>query len=223
MAIVTARRRSALDPPYVLAPERYDFRRELRSGEHGVPLSRIAHASRAVLPHLRGVVREAACVVLDTSDARDGIIVGRCTEVPRTALGSAKKLVCPGDVLVSRLRPYLRQIAWVDPGFADTHPGRVLACSTEYHVLTSVDGESIAFLVPWLLGPDVQRALAAAQEGGHHPRVGESALMGLRVSEGVILARTQTSDAVADAIASYRTVERSMNTLVAASVHPLTP
>ena len=89
----------------------------------------------------------------------------RCATARAARARRSARLV--GDLVVSRLRPYLRQIALVHPSAVAHAEGRPLALSTEFYVLAPrVDGEDLAFLVPFLLSADVQRALAGAQEGG---------------------------------------------------------
>ena len=100
-----------------------------------------------------------------------------------------------GDVLISRLRPYLRQVAYVDRTIPVLSEAALL-CSTEFFVLRSVDQQSIAFLVPFLLSVQVQRVLAASQEGGHHPRVRESTLLTLPLPSSLLETRAATSSAV---------------------------
>ena len=91
-------------------------------------------------------------------------------------------LIRPRQVVISRLRPYLRQVAWVDAGLlAEQTPGTELICSTEFFVLESVGSASVAFLVPFLLSLPIQAVLAAAQAGGHHPRFNERTLMTLPI------------------------------------------
>jgi hypothetical protein len=103
-------------------------------------------------------------------------------------------VVRPGDLLVSRLRPYLRQVALVHPRAVAEHPGRSIVCSPEFYVLASPEpGGSLAYLVPFLLGPHTQAVLAAGQEGGHHPRVPRATLFGLRVPAPVVAARAASS------------------------------
>src|SRR5208283_2146403 len=134
-----------------LAPERHLATR--LTGSDGVPLSALVaeRAERVV----DGALENA--VVFDTTHARDGLLdvrsALRATEPP----SSAKKLVRPGDLLVSRLRPYLRQIAFAHPALAAESGKRALACSTEFYVLSPrAPGESLAFLLPWLLGDEAQ-------------------------------------------------------------------
>ncbi len=157
MALLTIKRKLELERTYVLAPERYDPRREsLRSGpivKRAVPLGNIVKCVRQTISPTAKMDREL--VVIDTSDVREGIIVGRKCPTRLGNVGSAKKLFQHNDVLISRLRPYLRQVAFVDTEFAAGSVDVVLACSTEFFVLRSLNEESIAFLVPYLLSTPV--------------------------------------------------------------------
>ncbi|MFT5680319.1 MAG: hypothetical protein ACI8RZ_001225, partial [Myxococcota bacterium] len=100
---------TALAEGLILSPERYDPRREAHAD--GVPLSEVAALSSVSL-------RPSAVVgpwrVLDTSHAEAGII--RCDRRAVTTIGSTKRILTPGAVIVSRLRPYLRQVGLVDAG-----------------------------------------------------------------------------------------------------------
>ena len=137
----------------------------------------------------------------------DSIIVGRKPTVSGSEIGSAKKIFTRSDVLISRLRPYLRQVAIVDEGFVLNAGGAELACSTEFYVLRSRSSARIDFLVPYLLSTAVQKALAASQEGGHHPRFDESVLLGLPVPGAVLLQRELYTEAISIAAARYRESE----------------
>ncbi|HEY1068553.1 MAG TPA: hypothetical protein VGE52_20685 [Pirellulales bacterium] len=155
--------------------------------------------------------RAGPFLVLDTSDAREGIVVGR--KSPTRELGSLKKSLAPGDVIVSRLRPYLRQVAFIDAEFAQAAGGELLA-STEFFVLRPLDTRSLAFLVPFLLSDRVQAALAASQEGGHHPRFDEATLLALPLAPETLARRDATSAAVEQAIALHRRSERVLSELI---------
>lgn len=74
--------------------------------------------------------------------------MGGYLRVPPTSeqLNSNKKILKTGDVIISRLRPYLRQVAYVD-----IDSNLQLCASTEFYVLRARNNESIAFLVPFLL------------------------------------------------------------------------
>ena len=209
MALIASRKRSTLASSFVLAPERYDPRRALDPGRaETVPLGEIARTIRRVVqPSDRG----GPWLVLDTSDAREGIIISR--KLPTTDIGSAKKMVQPGDVIISRLRPYLRQVAYVDDQIRNLGD-RGLVCSTEFFVLRSSEGQSIAFLVPFLLSQQVQEVFAASQEGGHHTRFDEPTLLALPVPKSLVSRRETASEAVLESVKEYRTSEARIQSLV---------
>jgi hypothetical protein len=154
---------------------------------------------------------------------REGIVIGKKKPVSSDELGSAKKGFQHNDVLISRLRPYLRQVAFVDNDIPDAAPETELVCSTEFFVLRSESGDSIAFLVPFLLSTPVQKVLSASQEGGHHPRFDEETLLSLPIPERLILAREISSAEVVRGIALYRETENTMSKLIAAAEGAVTP
>ena len=218
MALICIKRASELEVIVVLAPERYDPRRESlkREGKHvdATAIGGIAQIIRHSINPGAKAVGERRCLVLDTSDVREGIIIGRKKPIRVADLGSQKKGFNCGDVIISRLRPYLRQVAFVDVAFATASPGVELACSTEFFVLRSIDQEPIAFLVPYLLSNPVQRVLAASQEGGHHPRFDERALLSIPIPAGLLAKRAAISDSVAHGATCYRQAEEIMLRLV---------
>ena len=209
MAQVAVRAADALDAGWILAPERYDPR--LTAGGAGVALGDLAEVVREHVVPERAA--PGAFLVLDTGDAQEGVLLPPAARepVPATALGSAKKAARPGDVLISRLRPYLRQVALVDAALTPA----TVACSTEFYVLRSRDGRSIAFLIAYLLSAPVQERLAAAQEGGHHPRFRQDALESLVVPESVVAARGELSAAVEQAVALARAARHALTDAVA--------
>lgn len=165
----------ALGDELVLAPERW---LAAAGNREGIPLGSLVTERRdRVLPTTE--------IVVDVTHARDGYLDLAAARRASADGGprSAKKRGMADDVLVSRLRPYLRQVALV-PADAPT-----LALSTEFYVLAPLDGEDIAWLVPYLLSPATQAILAAAQEGGHHPRVPRASLFALRVPEEIVARR----------------------------------
>jgi hypothetical protein len=192
-----------------LAPERHLATR-LVSGD-GEPLSSLVsvRSERIEGDDL------ARAVVFDTTHAREGLLDVRAALRVTEAPSSAKKRVRPGDLLVSRLRPYLRQIALVHPAARAECGARPMACSTEFYVLEPrAAGESLAFLLPWLLGAEAQAILAAAQEGGHHPRVPREVLLAMRVDPARVRDRKRASArverAVRDALDARRRLSRLM-------------
>jgi hypothetical protein len=109
--------------------------------------------------------------VLDTSNARDGLL-----EIP--VLGevvsgrtSAKKVAREGDVIVSRLRPYLRQVALIPPGASNLLGQTEFFCSTEFFVLRPLEAWMGPGIAAWLLSEPIQTMMTEAATGGHHPRI----------------------------------------------------
>lgn len=218
MALISIKRRGELAEVLALAPERYDPRRGLQ------PQGKRATLVRQVANIIRRTVQPSAalgkCLVLDTSDAREGIIAFRKQPVDGMNIGSAKKILGPKQVIISRLRPYLRQVAWVDSQMPVTS-GTLLICSTEFFVLSSVDDRSIAFLVPFLLTGQVQAVLAASQEGGHHPRFDDSVLLNLPIPEAVLRRRDDDSACVEQCVRLFRQSEDRMAQMVQADANAL--
>ena len=191
---VTVRALSDLGDDLVLAPDRWVAALDMGDG---VPLGELVVERRE-----RALVLDRA-VVLDTTHARDGLLDVASALRTAPSAKSAKKSAHAGDLVVSRLRPYLRQIALVHPAALEGVSGRPLALSTEFYVLAPREpGEDLAFLLPFLLGEQAQATLAAAQEGGHHPRVPRSSLLALRVPEKVVALRRRLSVEVNDALAA---------------------
>ncbi|MCY4212260.1 MAG: hypothetical protein OXF68_01380 [Gammaproteobacteria bacterium] len=213
MAISSVIDISKLDKGYVLAPERYDPRRG-RLNSSGPCLSDFVNV-------LRDQVNPSGCrsadrfLVLDTGDAHNGVVKPNKVPVDGSSIKSAKKRIQPAQVVISRLRPYLRQVAWIDPGLRDGKSQNVeLLCSTEFFVLGSADGNSIAFLAPFLLSPHIQSILAASQEGGHHPRFNERTLRSLPIPKQLIERRSALSEQVERAVnkarEAYRIIQESV-------------
>lgn len=192
-----------LDYGLILAPERYDPRRFVREHE-GHFLSDVADiiSEQKAADKLD---KDKRFIVLDTTHAREGLILFAGPSCGRGEIKSAKKIIQPGDVIISRLRPYLRQVAYVDNGlFQEDGFPLTLLCSTEFFVLRGKKGESIAFLVPLLLSEDVQTILAASQEGGHHPRFNRETLIRLPIPESIWKNREKLSRKVEKATKSIR-------------------
>lgn len=203
MAQTALRSSSQLDDGWILAPERYDPRREASTG--GIRLHDLVRVVRdQVSPR---ATPNGRYLVLDTGDAREGVVLTWKQPVDSTGLGSVKKVVEPGDVVISRLRPYLRQVAYIDRALGGEYH---LVCSTEFYVLRSLDDLSIAFLVLFLLSAEVQQRLNAAQEGGHHPRFNQDVLERLIVPETICEARFELSRLVDEAISASRIGQQRM-------------
>jgi hypothetical protein len=127
---------------------------------------------------------EDAQFVLDTGNAREGLLDVTILGNPVSGRTSAKKVARDGDVIVSRLRPYLRQVTFIPPGTCDLLGVDRLYCSTEFFVLRPREEDrNIAGLVAWLLSEPIQDMLGAAATGGHHPRISVDLLLNSPVEE----------------------------------------
>ena len=203
MAISTVVDVSRLDDGNVLAPERYDPRRRFVD-QFSPRLSDVVNLIREQTS-AETVDGTQRFLVLATGDAREGVIRPTVPPCDGSAIGSTKKRLRPGQVIISRLRPYLRQVAWIDTALVENTEGHIeLVCSSEFYVLDSKDGASIAFLVPFLLSNRVQSVLAASQEGGHHPRFNERTLTSLPIPTLLLERREELSARVESAVSQTR-------------------
>ena len=198
------RRYSELGDELVLAPERW---LSAPDASTGVALGELVEER---------IERVKASVILDVTHARDGYVdlpaVLRASAEPGAR--SSKKRAIANDVIVSRLRPYLRQVALVHPSLLAHGP---LALSTEFYVLAAkTPGEDVAWLVPWLLAPATQATLAAAQEGGHHPRVPRASLFALRVPDALVARRAEIDRATRAALDALYAAMTAWSALIAA-------
>ena len=229
MAFCSVRERVEFGPGLILAPERFDPRRDaLADIPQSAPLGSIASSFRKTISPKSGSDPEGEYVVLDTSNASEGVLVSCRAPVSKSAIGSTKKEVPVGSVIISRLRPYLRQVAFVDQGCCEPFGNPKMVGSTEFFVLVSRDEHSVAFLVPFLLSAPVQEVLSASQEGGHHPRFDEQTLLSLPVPAELVAHRAETSADIEGAIAAHRSaaavinqhIQEAGNTLAGSGGHP---
>ena len=184
---------------FVLAPERH-----LRASGEGIALGSLCRerGERAADPE--------NAIVLDTTHVKDGLIDLRAAVRDGAGVKSVKKRACAGDLLISRLRPYLRQIAIV-PAI-----DRELAVSSEFYVLT---GDDLEWLLPVLLGDELQASLASAQEGGHHPRVPRSSLMSLAIPHAAVAKKSATTRTVRAALRAYYRALEALSKTLSPSTH----
>ncbi|HVY78385.1 MAG TPA: hypothetical protein VG898_07770 [Solirubrobacterales bacterium] len=210
MARFASARISELDSGLILAPERYDpTRRSL--GQTDKTVGDLVHLVSAQI-NQKTADPAARYLVLDTGDAREGIVVTQKEPVGAADIRSPKKGVEPGDVIISRLRPYLKQVAVIDAALWSRTDHVV--CSTEFYVLRAKGRGSLGFLVPWLLAEPVQAVLAAAQEGGHHPRFNSDVLRELPVPDAVWSKRGEASKRMEKAVKWQRQGEQTVRGLI---------
>lgn len=181
----------------VLSPERYDPRSQVTTAM-GTSL-RLADVVEVRSGNQQPAAFSSSqpVLVLDTTHAYEGFVIARHPPQPAASLGSAKRVLAPGDVIISRLRPYLRQVAYVDAGLFRLHAqGNHVAASSEFLVLRRRGPLEPAALVPFLLSPAVQTALAAGQDGGHHPRFRRDLLLALPVPTAVLSQAAATAERI---------------------------
>lgn len=202
MAITTVVQYASLSDPVVLSPERYDPRRIQKPDVNSILLSDLISIENPTIS-IKSLEADLKYLVLDTGDSFEGIVRPRTEPVVASTIRSSKKLVRGGDVIISRLRPYLRQVSFIDDALEDIAAN--ILVSTEFFVLRSRNlEESTAWLVPFLLSPQIQNILGRSQEGGHHPRFTRETLSNLLIPLTTANNRKKTSDSVEANIHSIR-------------------
>src|ERR1700733_14735945 len=145
-----------LDAESVFAPERYSAKRAGLSEEmqESVALGEIANLIRATVNPVHRDSAEGNFIVLDTTHAVEGKVLFTGMPIKGREVGSVKRPIYAGNIIVSRLRTYLRQVALIDDdlmGKFDVDDLNIV-CSTEFYVLEATKpDQDIAFLVPYLL------------------------------------------------------------------------
>ena len=121
--------------------------------------------------------------VLDTNNAREGLLDLPILADPASFRVSTKKTALDGDVIISRLRPYLRQVAWLPVGACKLLGIEKFYCSTEFFVLRRKDGKNAAGIAAWLLSEPIQSMISEAATGGHHPRINIELILNSPIEE----------------------------------------
>jgi len=208
---------SQLSEGLILSPERYDPRRQVSFANHRsrnqVHVSDVATLKSSTVNRQTKAEKDIMYVVLDACDAKEGFLIARKRPILQSQIGSSKKILKPGDVIISRLRPYLRQVAYIDEQFFEQFGSEEVEVvgSTEFFVLRAEQGSDIAYLVPFLLSKAVQVALGASQEGGHHPRFNKETLLGLPLPDKIRNQEAAISKDIHDAIRHYRESDMLMS------------
>ena len=147
-------------------PERLAVERLLAS-KKGTPLSDYAKIACEI---------KSPDPMRDSFDLTDALGCFLAKEGSRNA-ASSKKIGRSGEIIISRLRSYLKEMCLL--------PLRVdqlsYQLSTEFVVLRSVNGQSIAWLLPFFLSEQIQTILRWSQTGSNHPRFRPEELLGLQI------------------------------------------
>lgn len=210
MAKFSVERVSMLVQGYKLTPERYTVSQEVFE-ETSVLLRDLCEISKeAITP--KKANSAFSYLILDTGDVKEGFIKNKAV-VSSEEIGSTKKVLRAGDVIISRLRPYLRQVGYVDKDFIDKQPNNtIVACSTEFYVLRS--SSDISYLAPLLLTVKSQEILCQSQEGGHHPRFNKDVLESLVFNEKEMENKISISKQFKEAIFFLRKGESQIQNLL---------
>jgi type I restriction enzyme S subunit len=120
----------------------------------------------------------------DLSDALDPVLDDRVEPMSAVEVGSTKKNFRAGDIVISRLRSYLREIALVR-----TSPGVPAVGSSEFIVLRPREDAGSKLtpetLLIYLRSLPVQTILKWSQDGSQHPRFNEDDLLAIPVPSSV--------------------------------------
>ena len=187
---------------FILTPERYNpNRRMTTTSDDGIVLSELVMMTNETITTKQAAKNQY--YQINTSDA-----MGGCLRISteKGKLQSNKKILHTGEIIISRLRPYLKQVAFVDVNTKD----ELICASTELYVLRSLSKESIAYLVPFLLSDAAQKVFANAVEGSQHPRFKEDDLLNLVVPHSIFDSRGAISQNVLDAIKHFRFYEQGL-------------
>lgn len=201
MAICVIKTTAQLGPQFVLTPERYNPKRRMNLSDEndGVLLSEIITLENSIIASKKDA---SVWYQINTSDAMGGYL--RIPPNPEQ-INSNKKILKTGDIIISRLRPYLRQVAYVDVDLNSQ-----LCASTEFYVLRARNNESIAFLIPFLLSDAAQNVFANSVEGSQHPRFKEEDILNLVIPSQLFQEREKVSQDIRNAICQYREYEKSL-------------
>lgn len=143
----------------------------------------------------------------DLGDALEPFLDDTKDPMPAAEVGSTKKKFKAGDVVVSRLRSYLREIA-----VARTGSGVPCVGSSEFIVLRPTGkGLSAETILVYLRCPLVQTILKWSQDGSNHPPFNEDDLMTLPVPDKLREVSPKIERHVQAAIASRQEAVRLLD------------
>lgn len=143
----------------------------------------------------------------DLTEALQPFLDESVSPAPAASIGSTKKRLRPGDLVVSRLRSYLKEIAVVLR--ANGYP---MVGSTEFIALRPRKGAIRAeALLVYLRSRYVQTVLKWCQDGSNHPRFDEKELLNLRVPQVVADVQDRLAAKLCEAIDARREARRLLD------------
>lgn len=124
--------------------------------------------------------------------------------IPENEIGSLKKRIQKNDVVVSRLRSYLKEIAVVEV------PDDVFAVgSSEFIVLRSSTKNVLPeALLVYLRSLPVQTILKWSQDGSNHPRFQEEELLAIKVPDKVLKIQDDIRKIIQEGIKAHQEAKR---------------
>lgn len=136
----------------------------------------------------------------DVTDALVPLLDAEKETTPAADIGSMKKVLRDGDVAVSRLRAYLKEIAVVRTG------GGIPSVGSSEFIVLRPKGEAISpeALMVFLRSAPVQTILKWCQDGSQHPRFSESDLLSIPVPDAVAEVSTDITRIVQQGFAARR-------------------
>jgi fido (protein-threonine AMPylation protein) len=136
----------------------------------------------------------------DLTDALTPFLDSSTAPVYPAGIASTKKRIETGDLLVSRLRSYLREIAVVMD--CDDVP---MVASTEFIVLRPrADAMRVEALLVYLRSTLPQLIFKWSQDGSNHPRFDEKELLNLRVPDIVLAEQDHLAEMLQSSIHARR-------------------
>lgn len=128
----------------------------------------------------------------DLNDALSPFLDNTKTPTYPAEIASTKKRLQKGDIVVSRLRSYLKEIAVVQ-----TDGKEPMVCSTEFIVLRPKAGAiPVEALLVYLRSTLPQLIFKWSQDGSNHPRFDEKELLNLHVPDVIASISQELSDSV---------------------------
>jgi len=117
-------------------------------------------------------------LVFDLSDVTSYFLYSRKKVTSSEEVGSAKKIFLQNDVLISRLRPYLKEVSFI--GFNE----KLKLASTEFVVLRQKGNRYYPeTLFAYLINKEMQNILAWSITGTEHPRFDEDYFLKLTLPD----------------------------------------
>lgn len=111
---------------------------------------------------------------------------------------SAKKISQPKDIIVSRLRSYLKETCVIPNRGKDFKP----LLSTEFLVFRAKQ-EPGSWLLPFLLSDTIQTILNWSQTGNNHPRIRASNILELPIPKNILSIKNKIAALTEDALQTY--------------------